>query len=118
MDTITQRHTTAATAGAKKPEGVPASVFDVAKPDKTRRKRIAVPDLATVTIRTGVPLPPPSTGSQAGGAYKALLDKMKPGSMVELEKDTAKGLHSYAKKHGIKTATRALDGGRFGVWRL
>ncbi len=67
-------------------------------------------------IKTGVPLPPASTGITP--VYKQLWDRMPVGSMVELPKRQAPGLAAHCKKAGAKYAIRTLADDLKGVWRL
>lgn len=106
-----------ASTRAAPPTTAANSVFSVARPappQHTTRERVN-PD--TVKIISGVPLPPNVRAGQTN-TYGVLLGKMKPGDHVALTERGAKSMASHARGLGIKVATRKLEGGRFGVWRL
>lgn len=93
-----------------------SSVFaagQAAKPPKPPRNAL---DVNAVEIKTSVPLP---LNSRSGPSkYQALLQRMPPGSMVELPDKQAGSLVSQAKKSGIRCAMRKLSQTTRGVWRL
>lgn len=97
------------TAPFKKPAGVMNSAFDTKQPRD-------VLDLSKVTIRSGVPVPPPGNPG-VKSLYKQLFAMLKKGDMVELPKRNATGAMSYAKKNGIAAERRPLPNGMYGVWR-
>lgn len=49
--------------------------------------------------------------------YQTLLERMAPGSYVELDTGHAKSLVSRAKVLGVKLRTRTLSADKTGVWR-
>ncbi len=106
------------------PAGAARSVFDMArapgaapaKPAPQKRK-YTVLDLAQVHIKSGVPLPPAAKSSTAS-AFATLLERMKPGEMVELTPSQGKSLRNHAQHAKVKVAVRNLDNGQVGVWRL
>ena len=126
IETPTQQRTSVASTGAAKPAGVPASVFEAgslakaaqaAKPARAARAADPLDPLA-VAIKPGVPLPVAARGGVAVDRYGQLLDRMKPGDMVELPERQAKSLKSRATKGGHKAAIRRLGPALFGVWLL
>ncbi|MBL8350495.1 MAG: hypothetical protein JNL87_09280 [Burkholderiaceae bacterium] len=107
--------TSVAEAGAHKPAGVPASVFDAGR--MARPKRDWTPLTPTVVaIKKGVPLPPRIRG--LGDRYGILLGRMEPADCVELTERHAKSMTHRARVLGIPVTTRKLDNGAVGLWRL
>jgi hypothetical protein len=107
-----------ASSAPRAPQNIKAasSVFavgDAAKPPKPPRKAL---DVHAVEIKTSVPLPPNSRSGPS--KYAALLQRMPPGSMVELPDKQAGSLVSQAKKSGVRCAMRKLSPTTRGVWRL
>ena len=105
------------TAGSQPPPATSAasSVFDLgrkAKPALVPRSKL---DVDAVTIKRGVPVPPPQVG--AASPYAQLLDRMKPGDMVELPYRQGYGLLSMAKKLKITVTRRTLKVGMLSIWR-
>jgi hypothetical protein len=84
---------------------------------KSRRRPSAPPDPDAVRIQSNVPLPK-RTSSPGCSAYFTLLERMKPGDMVDLAEHHAASMVSRAKEAGIKVAKRKLADGRVGVWKL
>lgn len=74
------------------------------------------PDLATVVIRKGVPIPPAQHGSSAS-IYADLYERLAKGDMVELTTAQAKSFYAWskAKKRGV--VQRQLAPGKHGCWR-
>jgi hypothetical protein len=70
-----------------------------------------------VQIRSGVPVPPPQVGKGARSPYAQLLERMKPGDMVELPYRQGYGLLSMAKKLKIAVTRRTLSVGMLSIWR-
>lgn len=93
-----------------------SSVFALGKQAKSMAKQPRI-DVDAVQIRSGVPVPPPATGSNAMSPYAALLARMQPGDMVELPYRQGYGLLSMAKKLGIKVTRRTLAVGMLSIWR-
>lgn len=118
METINRTHSHVAKAGVHKPSGAANSVFDQVppKPKKIYAKHAAL-EIDQVEIKLDVPLPT-NRRSPAASVYRALLDKMPAGSMVELDITHAKSLASCAKKNNVKISLRGLDNGRMGAWKL
>lgn len=115
METFTQRRTAASTTGVDKPAGARSSVFD--NGGQATRRRPYVPfDPATLVIRKNVPMPA-ALQQRTSGAL-ALLQRMAKGDSVELPERQVRTLQSAAKKAGIKIATRKLQDGQFGLWKL
>ena len=86
--------------------------------DGARRRRVsAPPDPDSTAIRANVPLPK-RTSQPGSSAYFTLLERMKPGDMVELTEQQANSMVARAKETSIKVAKRKLADGRAGVWRL
>jgi hypothetical protein len=79
------------------------------------KRRNAPPDPAAIVVKTDVPIPDARNG--AAGAYNSILDRMPPGSMVELPDRQAHGLASCFKKRGVPYTVRRLGPGLKGVWR-
>jgi hypothetical protein len=107
-----------ASSAPRAPQDIKAasSVFAVgqaAKPPKVQRKPL---DVNTIEVNTGVPLPPNTRSGPS--KYAALLQRMPPGSMVELPDKQAGSLASQAKKAGVRCAVRKLSPTTRGVWRL
>lgn len=94
-----------------------SSVFALGKAAKAQARAPRI-DQALVKVQSGVPLPPASTGAGAVSPYVALLDRMRPGDMVELPSSKALGMVSMAKKLNIRVAKRRLSDTMSGVWRL
>lgn len=96
-----------------------ASVFAMGIAAKPRRPprapRLKADD---VVIHSGVTPPPISVGAGAVSPYKLLLERMRPGDMVELPARQSYGLLSMAKKLKIATTRRTLASGVVGVWRV
>ena len=117
---VTHRIGDEAESPTAKPLGAANSVFDVAR-KAARKMRIPVPaiDIDALQVRSGIPLPPSTTGRGTGfSVYAAVLEKMKAGDSVELLPVQARSLVSYAKKQGVKVAVRRLSETATGVWRL
>jgi hypothetical protein len=92
-----------------------SSVFAIGRQAKpAAAARFAVDD---VQIRSGVPVPPPQVGKGAASPYATLLDRMKPGDMVELPYRQGYGLLSMAKKMKIAVTRRTLKVGMLSIWR-
>ena len=107
--------TTVAAAGASKPAGMAASVFEAGR--MARPKRDWTPlNPSAVVIKKGVPLPPRIRG--LGDRYGILLGRMEPGDYVELTEKRAKSMARRARVLGIPVTARKLDNGAMGVWRL
>jgi hypothetical protein len=68
-----------------------------------------------VEVRSGVPMP---VTTLRDSPYKRLLERMKPGDMVELPSRQAYGLQAAATKLNIKTARRKLSKLNHGIWRV
>ena len=105
-----------APAGSKPPPattGAP-SVFALGKQAKPTRSQI---DIDKIAINRGVPVPPPQQGKGAASPYALLLERMKPGDMVELPYRQGYGLISAAKKLKISVTRRTLRVGVLGIWR-
>lgn len=103
-------------AGSKPPPattGAP-SVFALGKQAKPTRSQI---DSDKVVINRGVPVPPPQVGKGALSPYALLLQRMKPGDMVELPYRQGYGLISMAKKLKISVTRRTLRVGVLSIWR-
>lgn len=122
METITQRRVAAGAAPITRPSA-PSSVFDIGRQASAEVKKRKQPaervevDVDAIQIRSGVPIPEATRGTQ-GSKYKVLLDKMKPGDSVVLPNKAALSLVAAAKKLGVKTANRLLGDGQRGVWKL
>jgi hypothetical protein len=80
------------------------------------KRKNAPPNPAAIVIRTDVSIPAARTGI-AGGVYSIILDRMSPGSMVELPDRQAHGLAACFKKRGVPYTVRRLGPGVKGVWR-
>jgi hypothetical protein len=75
-------------------------------------------DPLAVVIKSDVPLPPAASGgAQRIDRCRVLLERMKPGQMVELPLPQCKSVVARAKKLGIKVAIRRLSDTNGGVWR-
>lgn len=111
METMNQRRVSVAATGISKPDGARSSVFDLAKP---KRDRI---DIASVQIRSNVPVPPTARGPGALSPYEQLISKMKKGDCVTLPEKSAYGFVSRAKKLGIATIRRKTSATEITVWR-
>lgn len=110
---------TRTTAGSTPPPATTAasSVFELgrkAKPAPTARSMI---DVDAVAIKRGVPVPPPQVGKGAASPYAKLLERMKPGDMVELPYRQGYGLLSMAKKMKVTVTRRTLTVGMLSIWR-
>ena len=117
---IERRFTSATDAGAYKPPGVPASVFEaglLARQAAKPRKPNALIDLASIVIETGVALPDP-TRRATTQAYDTLLAQLVPGTSTLLPTTQAKTLQIAAKKRGLNVVCRRVDAQRSRVWRL
>jgi hypothetical protein len=115
---MNQRRVSAAETGVQKPAGVASSVFDAGRMAKPPKRALNPPiDPDTVEIRKGVPMPG-ARGAWPTDRYGAILGRMQPGDMVELESKQAANMRMRAKKLGIEVAVRALGDGRAGVWML
>jgi hypothetical protein len=79
------------------------------------KRKNAPPDPAAIQVRTGVPIPEARTGTN--GAYNSILERMTPGSMVELPDRQAHGLAACFKKRGVPYTVRRLGPGIKGIWR-
>jgi hypothetical protein len=106
--------TSAALAGA--PGGVPAKPAPAA-PHRTRRASAPL-DPDAVAIRAGVPIPPRSSNPVGRSVYLTLLERMKPGDMVELTRKQAASLKARAKESGIRITVRRLGEDVTGIWRV
>jgi hypothetical protein len=111
---IVRNHTQ---AGSKPPPTTTAasSVFALgakAKPQSTRF------DIDAVQIKSGMPIPPPQVGKGAFSPYVKLLQRMKPGDMVELPYRQGYGLISMAKKMKIEITRRTTAVGVLSIWRV
>lgn len=91
---------------------------------RKRRSRNALPpiDLATIEVRTNVPLPPGDAYLKRRSRYAELLDRLTaPGQSVTLPAQYEKTLRSacklHSKKHGAKFAVRVVDPQHIGIWR-
>lgn len=115
METIKQRHTSAADTGVQKPAGARSSVFDVAKPPPRPRTTL---DVAAVKIRSGVPIPAHRHGPGAVSGYETLLKQMKAGDCVTLPEREAGSMLSRAKKLGITCTRRVTGPGEVTIWRM
>jgi hypothetical protein len=94
-----------------------SSVFELgrkAKPVPSSRSMI---DVDAVAIKRGVPVPPPQVGKGAASPYAKLLERMKPGDMVELPYRQGYGLLSMAKKMKVTVTRRTLTVGMLSIWR-
>jgi hypothetical protein len=118
METITRRRTDAAQTGVQKPPGAASSVFDAARQAKPKRVTLPPIDLATVEIKTGVPITTLRRGAGAVSPYTQLLERMKPGDCVTLPTIRANALVARAKKLDIKVAKRIHDAKSHTVWRV
>ena len=78
-------------------------------------------ELDAVQVQKGVPLPPARHTARANSSsYRRLLDRMQPGTHVELPIKQALGLVSVAKKFptpGVTYLLRKLSHTHAGVWR-
>lgn len=107
-------------AGSKPPPLTTAasSVFALGRQAKPapapRGPRI---DIDRVKIFNGVPVPPPTVGKGAASPYATLLERMKPGDMVELPYRQGYGLLSMAKKMKVTVTRRTLSVGMLSIWR-
>jgi hypothetical protein len=89
-----------------------------AAPQRRRARAAAPPDPEAVSIRAGVPIPPRSSNPVGRSAYLTLLERMKPGDMVELTRQQAASLKARAKESGIRITVRKLGTDVTGIWRL
>lgn len=116
---VRQRIVSAREATAHKPNGAASSVFEAgrqAKPPAKPRTLMPPLDVAAISIRKGVPLPPPK--NDAASPYRALLESMAAGDSVVLLTGHAKSAVSRAKKLGLKVATRQQDETHTALWRV
>ena len=113
--------TSAAQAGAPKPAGVPASVFEAGrlagaaqrKAKAPRVKAPPLPDIASIVIEAGVPC-----GPSARLLWEQLLERMQPGASVDLHDKHARSLALAARKRGVTLTRRRLTPTETRVWRL
>ena len=103
----------AAPAPATAPTPAPAS-----KPQATpaRLPREKLLDVASVAVRSGVPLPPAQHGKNTS-VYAELYARMKKGDMVELTPRQATSFSAWAKAKKRGLAVRTLGPGKHGCWR-
>lgn len=114
------------TATAAVPKASPAAPASTAHPStwqrpassaKTGKASNSKPvDLATVTIRSNAPIP--KKHSPQGLGYRALVDRMKVGDSVELQRNQAAGLRHYGRTLGWRFAIRFIDAERCAIWLL
>ncbi len=111
--------TTVAAVGVTKPAGAVASIFEAgvaATPPRAPRTLTPMIDIATVTIRSGLPIPAAIRGP-GQSPYALLLAKMKAGDSVELPDRQCAGLAAMAKKLKLGHAMRRTGPGVKGFWR-
>ena len=95
-----------------------SSVFNQVKAPKPLRAAAVPFDMSAVIVRTDVPLPSATTGHGGTSAYADLLNRMQPGSSVQLPIRQGKSLVSRAKQMQIRVSARLLGPDLMGVWRL
>lgn len=100
-------------AGSDKPE---AGAKPVATPTRTRSREAFDP--LAIEIRKGVPMPPSTTGKDAGTPLLQLLQRLQPGDSVVVSHKLGKALLNAGRRAKIPVATRLLSDTEMGVWRL
>ncbi|MCU0918741.1 MAG: hypothetical protein MUF16_00135 [Burkholderiaceae bacterium] len=118
--------TSAAQAGAHKPAGVPASVFEAGrlagaaqrKGKAPRVKAPPLPHIGSIVIEAGVPCGPSVKPKLSRLLWEQLLERMKPGASVVLHDNHARSLALAARKRGVPLTLRRLTPTETRVWRL
>lgn len=109
--------TTASKArGRGRPAGVPASVFEVAKMARPKRRPPSTIDPDAVVFHTGTP--PLAERDCGASRFRRLLERFDSGTWCDLTQHQARRLRMVAIAAGITLTMRNLGDGRFRVWRL
>lgn len=100
-------------APATAPAPAPAPKPKATTPRLPREKLL---DVASVAVRSGMPLPPAQHG-KITSVYAELYARMKKGDMVELTPRQATSFRAWAKAKKRGLAVRTLGPGKHGCWR-